>query len=472
MNGMNMPTPTHRSSEESLSDREFNSENMAGLEEKSGTQNALDTVASMGAPRFRPSRPKSDYLLVKTSDAAPMKSSPLKRSDGIMNFDEVNQGSPVAKRRSLHGACSTADFSIFDQDESQSSLTSSEREVASPTPKQSFSICRSQSLRKSAFDRRLGVSVRGKSTSDDFANMTQRQRNRLSLDSLMTNQDTPAAASPLRQIERPMAPMALYSSVVHHQPHPLSNAVSSSPVAPHVTAPGTDNDSSIATRNDQFELAEDGYERAPFARSLPLGVPRPVAGVESLQTPAAIKTAKLGPMTTGLISKRYLNKSPPKSYGPMPDTPSKKAVHQGPLMMRGPPTAFGVPNTPYNPHAKNSTPEVFGKRGNIFGAYMNNNSSRPRSLSFASIDGDEKDGSPSKARQPFVLGTSSQSSSEDLPLTPTKPYKENSLRSSLFGRRPSVAPDTFVPVASNVSGSPLERKSKSLPSLAIISGLT
>ena len=41
--------------------------------------------------------------------------SPLKRSDAIMSLDQVNPGSPVAKRRSLHGITSLGgEFNIFD----------------------------------------------------------------------------------------------------------------------------------------------------------------------------------------------------------------------------------------------------------------------------------------------------------------------------------------------------------------------
>lgn len=43
----------------------------------------------------------------------PAKSSPLKRSDGIMNLDQANLGSPVAKRRSIYGSFAHS-FNIFE----------------------------------------------------------------------------------------------------------------------------------------------------------------------------------------------------------------------------------------------------------------------------------------------------------------------------------------------------------------------
>ena len=47
--------------------------------------------------------------------AAVTTSSPLKRNDAIMNLDQASLGSPVAKRRSLHGSASFGhDFNVFD----------------------------------------------------------------------------------------------------------------------------------------------------------------------------------------------------------------------------------------------------------------------------------------------------------------------------------------------------------------------
>ncbi|OAA62538.1 serine/threonine-protein kinase-like protein [Niveomyces insectorum RCEF 264] len=62
-------------------------------------------------------------------------SSPLKRSDAIMNIDQTSLGSPVAKRRSLHGISSVGggggDFNVSD-------FTSPKKTV--PTPRTSFDI--------------------------------------------------------------------------------------------------------------------------------------------------------------------------------------------------------------------------------------------------------------------------------------------------------------------------------------------
>lgn len=51
----------------------------------------------------------------RTDALASTISSPLKRSDAIMNLDQASMGSPVAKRRSLHGISNLgSDFNVFD----------------------------------------------------------------------------------------------------------------------------------------------------------------------------------------------------------------------------------------------------------------------------------------------------------------------------------------------------------------------
>lgn len=181
-------------------------------------------------------------------------------------------------------------------------------------------------------------------------------------------------------------------------------------------------------------------------------------------------------MSTGLISKRNRNVDFPTqsqfaAYA-MPDTPSKRVSFPPMTATPGPRSVFarpprpqpefGTPSTPFGSHSQKPTPIMLGRSSNIFTAP----SSRPsltRKASFVSVDGDENAISPSGNHD-------SQSSVDELPPTPTKPTgaptkpKENSLRSSLFGRRGSLGPDTFVPPNGADVPSPklLFRKSKFL----------
>ncbi|KAK3045315.1 hypothetical protein LTS18_014053, partial [Coniosporium uncinatum] len=163
-------------------------------------------------------------------------------------------------------------------------------------------------------------------------------------------------------------------------------------------------------------------------------------------------------MSTGLISKRNRNMDSPSVGEPggyaMPDTPSKRVsfppMTNAPFLpsavkpSNNPKHEFGTPSTPFSSHAAvKVSPESFGKGVSIFGTRLGKNELARRS-SFISIDGDENLNSPSGQAE-------SQSSNDEMPPTPTKPNgvrsKENSLRSSLFGRRTSLGPDTFVPPA-------------------------
>jgi mitosis inhibitor protein kinase SWE1 len=98
-------------------------------------------------------------------------SSPLKRSDAIMNLDQASLGSPVAKRRSLHGVANFGDFNVFDHapssphfdihDESNQEYelsTTSTTFTAGGSGSPTFSNMprRSSSLRKSTLQQRHG----------------------------------------------------------------------------------------------------------------------------------------------------------------------------------------------------------------------------------------------------------------------------------------------------------------------------
>jgi len=179
-------------------------------------------------------------------------------------------------------------------------------------------------------------------------------------------------------------------------------------------------------------------------------------------TPELYKMAKPNPaafMSTGLISKKHRNVDdmpPPPHLGSqheMPDTPCKKLP--GTFNIPSSPSSiksvakprftqpeFGTPSKPFNPYAMDATAGSFGKSVGIFGSAFFGTTTDRRS-SFASIEGED-------FTHALVTHVDGQSSADELPPTPTKQgpgiplQKPNSLRSTLFGRRPVLAADTFV----------------------------
>lgn len=434
----------------------------------------------------------------------PAKSSPLKRSDGIMNLDQASLGSPVAKRRSLHGASFGPDFDIFDHAPTPSLTEQNQRgqdnemsnySFSSPISKTSSPLRKSLSLRKSTLSQRHGLNTpRSKTVQDqphEFAlpgPAASRTRNRMSLDSsfsLASHMPSPFRRSTQFESMRltSQQPQAsLHGGSVSHQPHPLSNALT----------PSSSNSSMAgdSPTHAPAPAASTGAQRNPgFSRSLPIGAMRPHAPLQdasqqiqsengSFETPVAYKMAKPLPaafMSTGLISKRNRNADLPQassfaSYA-MPDTPSKRVsfppmtstpFHRSVFGKSTQPRhEFGTPTTPFSFHPTNPSPESFGKGVNIFGTQIRNSGSSRRG-SFVSIDGDENSQSPSAQ-------IDSQSSNDELPPTPTKQgvgggrashSKENSLRSSLFGRRTSLGADTFMPPAADSPSPTLNRHAR------------
>lgn len=413
----------------------------------------------------------------------PPKSSPLKRSDGVMNLDVASLGSPRVKRRSLHGAAAFgSDFNVFDQgpDSPQNDPSASaaekekDRDSASgfstwPNPAAQSPQRRPFGLRKSTLQQRAPGRARlFTDSAGESSSPVNKARSRISLDGALPLR-SPDFGSPFHRSSANDPPVIFpppaqkpYQSAP--KPHPLSNALSPS-----------SSTSSIADEpqaSSQFPTAPAASKTAMpkppvnFAKSLPIGAMRPtlpkpsldIPPQESFATPDAYKMAKPLPqafMSTGLLSKRNRNVDSPGNAGPMPDTPSKKthAIFTGtPAPASGlgkvaqPYHEFGSPTTPFNGRASKMSPESFGKGANIFGAQASQLSRRG---SFASITGDDMNHSP------LQMGEG-QSSADELPPTPTKTTatlprpqskggKSNSLRSSLFGRRTSLGSDTFVP---------------------------
>ncbi|KAH0355662.1 kinase-like protein, partial [Aureobasidium melanogenum] len=410
---------------------------------------------------------KLDFLKGRNSlslalNGTPAKSSPLKRSDGVMNLDQVNLGSPRAKRRSLHSASLGVDFDVFEQafESANNGFSDDEPTPVSPVRQRSPQRNKPFSLRRTTLQQRAVGAPRPRPYSDlsESPSGHSKARARMSLDGSL----------PLRGLEPsihlpPPEQKAISRSAP--KPHPLSKALSPSSSASSL---GEDTPR-LSPKKPQFSKPYPG-----FSKSLPIGALRPKphtdssGSSDSFETPEAFKMAKPLPqafMSTGLISKRNRNVDlPQSSFGSsmnMPDTPSKKTIlpHLGggtpaPATNFGkfsrPLHEFGSPTTPWSPHPVQASPESFGKGVNIFGLGCSSGKSNRRS-SFLSIADEDLNKSP--------LGHMDvQASGDEMPPTPTKAAssgsttirptskgKGNSLRSSLFGRRSSIAPDTFNP---------------------------
>ena len=440
-----------------------------------------------------------------------MKSSPLKRSDGVMNLEAASLGSPRVKRRSL-GATLGNDFNVFeygglDGSQSDSAESSEEKETqiggttntVSQTPATS-SPRRQVSLRKSALQHRAAPGrsrLFPEATRDTALSPSlTRARSRISLDSALplrgfdvqnlfgktSANDPPVLFPPPAQ--------KLYQSAP--KPHPLSHALTPSSSTSSVV--DGDSQESQTSTSSSYQQSQLPQPISSFSQSLPIGATRAQSSEtqssqgssqDSFATPDGYKMAKPLPqafMSTGLISKRNRNMDMPSAalYGSvhMPDTPSKKAHIVVPT---SPPPGstfgsavqpmheFGTPSTPFNIRTSKVSPESFGKGANIFGSRVGAPQFTRRG-SFIGLEGDEINGSPTHQLE-------SQSSTDDLPPTPTKSTttntnnrpqskgKSNSLRSSLFGRRTSLGPDTFASPADGETASHDDDHSKYAPSV-------
>ncbi|KAF2213505.1 hypothetical protein CERZMDRAFT_111178 [Cercospora zeae-maydis SCOH1-5] len=421
---------------------------------------------------------------VMREHASPMKSSPLKRSDGVMNLEAASFGSPrSSKRRSLHSA-SSIDFNIFDQSFDGASydgtVATDDEADREPAPTFTWNMAqpsspprRPFSLRKTTLSQRAGSSRKNlfaESMRDVVMSPAMtRTRSRFSLDGSLplrtTDADSPfrksSASDPPLLFPAPAQAPAQKPFQLAPKPHPLSHALTPSSSTSSVSDDATTPPGEPPTVPDDIlaGMPTNAPRKLPgFSKSLPLGALRPKLPDgppdAAHATPASYTMAKPLPqafMSTGLISKRHHN----IDGGPaalfqstnMPDTPSKKQ----PLMHFGgspapsglgklahPMHEFGSPSTPFNGRISKISAETFGKGVNIFGS----NTNQPqltRKSSFISLDGDETIDSPTRHLDGQAIG-------DDLPPTPTKSTtsmprpqskgKSNSLRSSLFAPSP------------------------------------
>jgi mitosis inhibitor protein kinase SWE1 len=354
--------------------------------------------------------------------------SPLKRSDAAMELGQTSFGSPVAKRRSLHGISTLgSDVSVFDQTPAppqnfdihedgnhEYQLTGSAASpfrdlVASPTP--SALPKRTSSLRRSTLQQRHGnnqPSLGRRAGEKQLAQLATepgtpgpRTRPRLSLDQYVPpeNRSNPFSHGGLpsataQPVQRPPS-----------QPHPLSRLVSQS--------------SSVSSlHEDEFPTQKPLLSQV-LSKSLPPGSHPPVNDSEATATPhyKGAKPLQAAFMSTGLVSKMNRNRDggplehPGAKAVTVPDTPCKKQPYysatfppQGGSGGRRSRISFGSPSTPFSAVAAPIRGNLFGtqeKSGSLL--FQPFRSSHTRKGSMLSVDGDE------------LL-----EAQDDAPLTPTK----------------------------------------------------
>ncbi|KAL7808194.1 protein kinase [Trichoderma gracile] len=389
----------------------------------------------------------SQLLFLNTLDSISDSSMPptagaLKRSDATMNLDKSNQGSPVAKRRSLYGVVSsvqTEDVNVFGSGASPPSSFDIHEDafpeyelsgisgaalrdaLASHTPASNISK-RSSSLRRSTLQQRYGEKTSwGKRSGErqlsqlggEFSTPVG-HRPRLSTDSFVP----PSAAR-----ENPFAPSAAVSTAENktHQPHPLSKTLTTSTSG-----------NSLTEEQSLYAPAKVAQRPHPFSRSLPPGASRPPAR-SFIEQRAAIATPNQSHQlwvgafsSTGLVSK--VNRNPEeeaeKKMAP-PDTPCKK--HINPFATFPPPTGSsgkkrgstrysfgGIPSTPFQNSLLPRAPDTVANPSKGLSIFQRSSAMNSRRGSILSVDGDD--------RKLFAdsLDFAASAEGEEAPPTPTK----------------------------------------------------
>ncbi|GAB0135716.1 hypothetical protein EsDP_00004043 [Epichloe bromicola] len=400
----------------------------------------------------------SQYAALKALDVASNEpylvstTGALKRSDATMNLDYPNQGSPMAKRRSLHGITGlgqSGDMSIFGTNTTSSQSfdihedpipseyelsgafndpSSIRREpFASPSPVSNLPK-RSSSLRKSTLQQRYG----------DKGSWGRRSGER-QLAQMGGENSTPARSRPRLSTDHFVPPQAprdspfsaggpLPSASVHpmdnkgHQPHPLSRTLTTSASGNSLTEEET---SSFVPPTKVAEKPKSH----PFSRSLPLNATRPTARstnehTKGVATPSQSNQLWIGAFnSTGLISK--VNRNPEdeadKKIAP-PDTPCKK--HTNPFATFPPPVGSamkrkgnnrnsfaGIPSTPFFPSSSRA-PDTFGHPAKGLSIFQRGSASQAsRRGSILSLEGEDRK---------LFCDSNDLPLDNDVPPTPTK----------------------------------------------------
>jgi mitosis inhibitor protein kinase SWE1 len=312
----------------------------------------------------------------------------LKRSDATMDLERPSHGSPVAKRRSLHGisaltqishdanifdrdlTSATQKFEIHDDANQEYELTGSmgvppRDPLPSPSPNPAMPR-RTSSLRKSTLQQRHGErsSLGRRMGAQQLAQMgvefatPVKQRPRLSecFPNASNSRESPfTSTGPL--------PNPSIHLVGAHQPHPLSKTLRAS-----YSGNSLEDEPTYA---QPAQLPEKPRVPVNFSKSLPYGAAPAFHNAVSTPKPNGAKPRPGAFMSTGLVSK--VNRDPEQeSKKPvMPDTPCKKqpisfATFPPPLgsaAKKNNRKSFGdFPATPFNYPAGDSN-NTFGESG-------------------------------------------------------------------------------------------------------------
>lgn len=372
----------------------------------------------------------------------------LKRSDANVDFDTDGEASPVAKRRSLHGASTFAslgqDAHVFDQTTSSSRNleihddSNQEYRLAgsptvpfirrdtqpSPTPGASTAR-RASSLRKSTLQQRYGektswgrrsgaaqLAQLNSANANEVATPNPRSRPRISLDAFVppaAPRDSPfSGAGPLPHPSmHPFPP---------HMPHPLSRSIKPSHSGNnlHQDTPMVLPDQSANNASDE---AVDLFRFTIGPGSRVAGTPANV-DIKS-HTPAAPPPNKTNMfMSAGLVSK--VNRDPEEDKGPIvPDTPCKKSSSA--VFATYPPLPssalrFGRSPAPaYQPDpikSQDDTFGVYGQAGKGLNLFHRINRRPQRRASVIDMKG--------QSESPAGKNNDGRTTPEGLPPTPTK----------------------------------------------------
>jgi mitosis inhibitor protein kinase SWE1 len=384
-------------------------------------------------------------LLAKVSiEPGTAGSGALKRSDAIMDLDQPNVSSPVAKRRSLHGISSlgytdmggsifgaanlgatpaaiphNTSFEIHEDNTNREyelfgsgSAPAPREPMPSPTPTPTIPR-RTGSLRKStlqqrqhdrsSWGRRSGANHLAQ-MGGEFATPNVKNRPRLSMDQFLppqTSRDSPFIST------TPSAPPP-------QQPHPLSKTLITS-------ASGNSLEEKTATNASPAVFAKP-HAPANFAKSLPYGIGQP----DSVTPFKDVKPWAGAFMSTGLISKVNRNPEDDLHKVTMPDTPCKKptngfATYPPPpgsaMKKRNGRSGFGIPSsTPFNNTSPTHSRSIFSGSNPTKGLslFQRLGPRHSRRGSLLSMDGDDKKFTFESSSSVPTVATA------DAPPTPTK----------------------------------------------------
>ncbi|KAK1835978.1 mitosis inhibitor protein kinase [Podospora conica] len=402
-----------------------------------------------GAPKFAP--PTADSFATN-----PL--SPLKRTDA-MSVDQSSAGSPVAKRRSLHGGLNLgATFPTWDSQtpatptpssgsafDIHEDTTTSEYQlfgsvaspfhdaIPSPAPMAAPSVPkRTASLRKSTLQQRHGehrtswgrragerslAQMAAQMASEAATPAAPSHRTRLSGDHFLPPDERGAPLFP--QMPSYNNPAVQPLARPANQRHPLSRTITQS-----------SSSSSVQDESPTHVPVSFGGIRprnTNFSKSLPPGSLRPVHDSNSVATPSYkhAKPFQAAFTSTGLVSKMNRNPEIPlrKTIPNMPDTPCKKpyqAITHPQAGSGGRRASRASPNISATPFGNSTASQ---NRGSIFGSR-----DKPSSF-FLRLSGQTRLGrTPSFEGQPESVG-----SQDDFPSTPSR-----SLMRSVGSRAPPV----------------------------------